>query len=1068
MPHGEILNRVARLAAQFACGLALLALAGWFMLVHREWPTAARAAALLLLGSSLWLRLDRAPRPLPQICAAAALACSLAWLPGLAGSWAEAFGAVAAFGASCALLFPSAPEGRGPGSWAIRLAGFAGLAACASLVVQWTGTSTRGSAGEFLSAIALRSYVTAGLLVLCAGLISTRSDGTVQRMLFTQTSGGARTRRALALVLLLPALLPIALLIASGGAYADLPAGVPLLSIVYIVGGAMVGLVSAETTISIGQQRTNNDETRELLTARLQEQAAQLQEQVARRTQELRQANMHLQGLNERLRLALRSSNYGVWEFDIQTDLVVWDDRMREIYGLLPEQTVRSRIEWTQVIHPEDAKAAGSAFQQVVLGNTNTYDTEFRIVRADGSVRHVEAHGLLQRDADGRPIRIAGLNRDVSAERDLEEALKIAEERWQLAVIGANDVVWDWDVTTGNVFHDEHWAALLGFKPGEVSNTFEFWQRLVHPDDLASSKAAAYDHIENRAPLYQAEYRMQKKSGEWCWILDRGKIISRGPDGKPLRMVGTMTDITERKRMEQRLRRTDELADRLSRTAQIGGWELDFATSELTWTPGVHRIHQLDESFVPTLDTALEFFAIEPRETLKAALEEARSSGKAFDLELPLNTALGGRVWVRILGRTESRRGVPVRVYGAIQDITLKHETETSRRKLETQLFHAQKMETLGTLSGGIAHDFNNLLTGIIGYHELAAESMPEDHPARACLTEARKASLRARELVDQILTFGRQSSGMGLESADLGQVVEEVRRFLRATLPANVTITTEVAEGCPNVMADTTQIHQVLINLGSNAAHAMRAHGGSLVVGLQTAQIDADRGAALGGLTPGSYVHLSVADTGHGMDEATMQRIFDPFFTTKSTREGSGLGLAVVHGIIRAHRGAINVESTVGVGSKFHIYLPAVADKAAPPEVGYTHAPTGKGERVCIVDDEEIVVRSTKVALEKKGYRVTIFNSAENFLEYLRGNPTACDVLITDQTMPGMQGTELASAARTVSVGLPVVIMSGYFAKIPSRALDELGPVKLLSKPFTGNELAFSVYRALYPGSPS
>ena len=1066
MSHGEILNRVARLAALFVSGLAAVVLAGWALRAPADLLLAASGASLLLLGISLALNLGAEPATAARACAAAALVLGLVRAAGSIGSLPGLLAGLSAAAAAVALLLQGSGDSGKSGSLSQGVAAVSAAVAGAGLALQWLLPSTRGTAGDVLSTPALNAYVSAGLIGLSGGIFSSRSQGTVQRLLFTQTPAGSRTRRLLTAVLLLPALLPVALLVASGGSASGLPGGVALLSVVYITAGAFAVLASAETTIGIGQQRLSAEETRELFTARLQEQAAQLQETVARRTQELRQANIELHALNERLKLALQSSSYGVFEFDILSGTVLWDERMREIYGLTGDATVRTRAEWTTHIHPWDAKSAGGLFEKVVQGETDLYDTEFRIVRPDGSVRHVEAHGRLQRDPEGRPMRIAGLNQDISAERELEEALKAAEERWQLAVIGANDVVWDWNLETAHVFHDERWAALLGYTIEEVGPTLDSWKRLVHPEDLAPVQAAVYEHIDNNAPFYQAEYRMLRKSGEWAWILDRGRLISRSADGRPLRMVGTMTDITERKRMEQRLRRTDELADQVSRTAQIGGWELDLTTSELTWTPGVRRIYQLDEGFAPTVENSLEFFPPEPREVLRAALEEARTTGKAFDLELPLNTALGGRVWVRVLGRTESRRGVPVRIFGALQDITAKHETETARRKLEAQLFHAQKLETLGTLSGGIAHDFNNLLTGIIGYHELAAESMPEDHPARACLTEARKASLRARELVDQILTFGRQSSGMGLESTDLSQVVEEVRRFLRATLPANITIHTQIADGFPDVMADTTQIHQVLINLGSNAAHAMRAHGGSLTIGLSKGEVDPDRGAALGGLAPGTYLHLTVADTGHGMDEATMQRIFDPFFTTKSTREGSGLGLAVVHGIIRAHRGAIHVESTVGVGSKFHIYLPAVAEKKAAAEVGFAQAPNGRGERVCIVDDEEIVVRSTKVALEKKGYRVSIFSSAETFLDYLRANPSACDVLITDQTMPGMQGTELASAARAVCTGLPVVIMSGYFAKIPSRALDELGPVKLLSKPFTGNELAFSVYRALHPGA--
>jgi CheY-like chemotaxis protein len=259
-----------------------------------------------------------------------------------------------------------------------------------------------------------------------------------------------------------------------------------------------------------------------------------------------------------------------------------------------------------------------------------------------------------------------------------------------------------------------------------------------------------------------------------------------------------------------------------------------------------------------------------------------------------------------------------------------------------------------------------------------------------------------------------------------------------------------------------------VLLNLGSNAAHSMRAHGGILMISLQRIELNAAGSKALGGLPPGDYVRLSVGDTGHGIDEATIHRIFEPFFTTKSTREGSGLGLAVVHGIVRSHRGAINVESKVGVGSTFHIFLPAVMEKRVQGPVGFTRAPDGAGQAIFIVDDEDMVVRSATVALEKKGYRVTMFNSAESCLDHLRLQSGRCDALITDQTMPGMQGTELASAVRELMPGLPIIIMSGYFTNISSQTLSELGPVTLLAKPFTTNELAQSLHEALKVPAPT
>jgi signal transduction histidine kinase/CheY-like chemotaxis protein len=421
---------------------------------------------------------------------------------------------------------------------------------------------------------------------------------------------------------------------------------------------------------------------------------------------------------------------------------------------------------------------------------------------------------------------------------------------------------------------------------------------------------------------------------------------------------------------------------------------------------------------------------------------------------------------VRILGHGEFHQGKAVSVHGAIQDVTMQHEGEESRHQLETQLFQAQKMETLGTLAGGIAHDFNNLLTGIIGYHELAADSLPEDHPARMCLNEARNASLRARELVEQILTFGRQSASTEHGPVDLVIVLEEARRFLRATLPANVTIESSCAPNCGTVLADATQLHQVILNLGSNAAHAMRQQGGTLRISLEPAEITPDLALSLGGPTANGYVRLSVSDTGHGMDEATRRRIFDPFFTTKNTREGTGLGLAVVHGIVRSHRGAIDVDSTPGQGSTFHVYLPTAAAEKLTPDTVASSSPCGEGEYVCVVDDEEVVGSCTKLVLESKGYRSRIFSSAEHCLADMENDPdlARCSVLVTDQTMPGMQGTELAARLRRLNPTLPIVIMSGYFSKISPQALDELGQVELLAKPFTTDELALAVHRALHP----
>ncbi|MES2697777.1 MAG: PAS domain-containing protein, partial [Verrucomicrobiota bacterium] len=776
------------------------------------------------------------------------------------------------------------------------------------------------------------------------------------------------------------------------------------------------------------------------------------------------EAMHHAQTLNERLRLALRSSQFGVWEYDFIANRRIWDDRMMEIYGIPLDNFDRVAPQWEQYIHPEDREATVSSLKKLISGELSDYTARFRILRHDGDLRHIKSHGYLQRDAHGRPIRVVGLTRDVTEETQLEQALDLAEQRWQLAIEGTNDSVWDWDVVTGQVYHDDRWARMLGYEPGELDTTNAGWKSLAHPDDLAANEAAVREHFDQRTPFYQHELRMRARNGDWRWILDRGRVVHRATDGRPLRMAGTHTDITARKRLEERLRKTEQLANEVSRLAQIGGWEVDLHASSVTWTEGTRRIHEVDDTFQPTIESVWQFFPPNALTTVQTALRDATPARPSFDIEVPLLSARGRRVQVRILGHGEFRHGKAVSVHGAIQDITARHESEEARRELEAQLFQAQKMETLGTLAGGIAHDFNNLLTGIIGYHELAADSLPEDHSARMCLNEARNASLRARELVEQILTFGRHSGGGEHGPIDLSLVIEEARRFLRATLPANITIDTQLASHCGSVNADATQIHQVLLNLGSNAAHAMRHHGGALRITLEPAEVTPDLALTLGGPPADSYLRLSVTDTGHGMDESTRRRIFDPFFTTKNTREGTGLGLAVVHGIVRSHRGAIDVESAPGNGSSFHVYLPIASGDNPPPDLDPDVAPRGRGEYVCVVDDEDVVASCTKLVLENKGYRTLVYGSAEHCLEEMRSDPTQCAVLITDQTMPGMQGTELAAALRKVSPTLPIVIMSGYFSKISSQALDELGQVELLAKPFTTDELAHAIYRALHP----
>ncbi|HEY1108254.1 MAG TPA: PAS domain-containing protein, partial [Opitutaceae bacterium] len=399
----------------------------------------------------------------------------------------------------------------------------------------------------------------------------------------------------------------------------------------------------------------------------------------------------HAQILNERLRLALRSSQFGVWEYDFMANRRIWDDRMMEIYGVPLDKFDRAAPQWEHYIHPEDREVTVENLKRLIAGELSDYTARFRILRADGELRHIKSHGYLQRDAHGRPMRVVGLTRDVTEETQLEQALDLAEQRWQLAIEGTDDSVWDWDVVTGHVYHDDRWPRMLGYEPGEMDNTNEGWKSLVHPDDLASNEAAVREHFEQRTSYYQHEVRMRTRSGEWRWILDRGRVVRRATDGRPLRMAGTHTDVTARKQLEERLRNTEQLANEVSRLAQIGGWEIDLRASRVTWTEGTRRIYDVDDTFQPTIESMWQFFPPNALTTVQSALRDATPAHPSFDIEVPLLSARGRRVQVRILGHGEFRNGKAISVHGAIQDITARHASEEARRELEAQLFQAQK-----------------------------------------------------------------------------------------------------------------------------------------------------------------------------------------------------------------------------------------------------------------------------------------------------------------------------------------------------------------------------------------
>ena len=379
---------------------------------------------------------------------------------------------------------------------------------------------------------------------------------------------------------------------------------------------------------------------------------------------------------------------------------------------------------------------------------------------------------------------------------------------------------------------------------------------------------------------------------------------------------------------------------------------------------------------------------------------------------------------------------------------------------MEARLRTSHKMEAMGTLAGGIAHDFNNILTGVINYSELARLECPPDHPRLVkFMGDVLACGHRAKDLVRQILLFSRAEEARQ-EPVRLQNVLEEAFALLRSTLPACAVIEPDIDPRAPLILGNSTQLHQVVMNLGINAAQAIQNQPGRIFVKLHPVELAADAARVLHNVEPGPHVRLEISDTGCGMDETVLARVFDPFFTTKRAGEGTGLGLAVAHGIVRGHRGAITVRSQPGAGTTFEIFLPALAVEIAPARPTLAQQPRGHGERLLLVDDEEIVVETMKMLLERLGYHVTDFRVPGEALARFEAAPGDFDVLITDFMMPGMTGNQLAEKIVACRPDLPVILTSGFFGNYTPEEIRRLNIQALVQKPIELNELTSALAR--------
>ncbi len=477
--------------------------------------------------------------------------------------------------------------------------------------------------------------------------------------------------------------------------------------------------------------------------------------------------------------------------------------------------------------------------------------------------------------------------------------------------------------------------------------------------------------------------------------------------------------------------------------------------SFLTANPAMAKIFGYDspeELLHSCTDTAEQLY-IHPR-VRQQLIHALKKDGYVTNLPLEMRHRKGHPLTIAMTARfVHGENNEPAYIEGLVSDIS-------RQQQMEAELRQAQKMEAIGTLAGGIAHDFNNILSAIFGYIELAKMQAKDDDKLRQHLANAMAGARRARDLVQQILTFSRKADHQK-KPFPLAIIVKEVCKLLRSSIPATIEITQDIQSRAV-VIADPTQIHQLVMNLCTNSYHAMEDTGGHLTIRLYDQKTDKPPQETQDSTEPENFVVLEITDTGCGMDEETRSKIFEPYFTTKAHGKGTGLGLALVHGIVSNSHGKIEVTSAVDKGTTFRIFLPAVEQKAKSTASGNLSLPLGNDQKIMLVDDEEPVREILSSFLQQSGYTVYTFSGGQEILEALQKNPDNCELLITDMAMPKMNGAEIARAALAIKPELPIILCTGYSADLSRQQALEIGIHSVIQKPIQRTRFLHTIYGAL------
>ena len=586
-----------------------------------------------------------------------------------------------------------------------------------------------------------------------------------------------------------------------------------------------------------------------------------------------------------------------------------------------------------------------------------------------------------------------------------------------------------------------------------------FWHIVYEePEFRKEMKKRVLDDCASGDPkrMYWADVPITRKGDETFFITARNMPL---PD-KQL-MISTVLDVTERKRAEESLRESESRY-----SALFTGITDAVYVHHIKGDGGPGQIIDANEVACKMLGyTKDEFVGMEIKDIdasestvdVSHVVEDLKAGRKVLFEQVHV-AKNGKRIPVEIHARLFEYKD-RLAIISTVRDITDRKRAEKERLALEAQLQQAQKMESIGTLAGGIAHDFNNILGIILGNAELAMDDVPEWNPANFNLKEIRTASLRAKDVVRQLLSFARKTR-IEKKPTNIVPIIKESLKLLRSSIPTSIDIHRNIPADIDTILADSTQINQVLINLCTNANHAM-PDGGNIDVTLKNVALNENAAGQYTDLNPGRYVNLTVSDTGHGIPREDIDRIFDPYFTTKEVGKGTGMGLAVVHSIVTEHNGIMTVKSELGKGTTFTIFFPVVEKEAVIETKTDERLPVGN-EKILFIDDEPSIVNIARQMLERLGYEVAAKMSSTEALELFRSKPAQFDLVITDLTMPKMTGDKLVKEILNIRPDIPIILCTGFSEKIDEKIAKEIGASDYLEKPIDQHDFAFKVRKVL------